>query len=144
MISDYRMEYNKRMAICKTPREIYDIIKANEHTYRVFGIRTCDQAYKVDDICDDSYNWDDQKPSEEWERLPGVSTTGFAYLWLYDDPTEDDIADDCAVIREALELHQSQMYPGRHIYLIGGWNYTDGPDEAEKIIERGVVLAILH
>ena len=124
-----------------TAREIYDIIKANEHNFRSFGIRTCNDEYVIGDECAASYNWDDERDEEDWELLDGTCATGFDYLYLYDDPTEEDIADDVAAIEKALEINRK--YRGKHMYLIAGMGDEYGNDEAEIIISGAEVLAIV-
>ena len=124
-----------------TAREIYDIIKANERNYRYFGIRTCNDEYAIGDECAASYNWDNERDEEDWELLDGTCATGFDYLYLYDDPTDDDIADDVAEIEKALKINRA--YRGAHTYLIAGMSSEYGNDDAEIIISGAEVVAII-
>lgn len=122
-------------------KEIYEVIKENERNYCVFGIRTCDECLSIGDTASDSYNWDDEKDESEWERLDGACATGFGYLWLVNDPTEEDIAEDVATIEKAMKINAA--YRGKYTYLVAGMNSQYGNDEAEEIIERATVIAII-
>lgn len=122
-------------------RKIYEVIKTNEHKFRYFGIRTCDEKLTVGDTASNSYNWDDEKPEEEWERLPGACATGFDYLWLMDEPEESDIAEDVAAIQKVMNINAN--YPGKYTYLIAGMNSEYGNDKAEVIIENATVIAVI-
>lgn len=122
-----------------TSREIYDIIKASEHTFCAFGVRTCDDDLAIGDELPASRDLSDD--AEPDTLLDGTSATGFDYLWLYDEPSEEDIADDVATIEKALKTNAA--YRGIHTYLIAGQHSSYGQDEDEIVIADAQVIAII-
>ena len=119
-----------------TAKEIYDILNANQHNFRYFGIRSCDNEYQIGETVANSYNWDDDDEANCYE-LDGACATGFDYLWLDEDSLEEDMAS----ISNALEINA--CYRGKHTYLIAGMDSEYGNDEAEIIISRAEVIAVI-
>lgn len=120
---------------------IYKAIKASEHEYREYGIRTCSGEYAIGDGLAPSYNWDDEKDEEDWELLNGTCATGFGYLWMGDEDKQDDLE----TIREALAIHTKARYPGCHTYLIATRTGSEyGNDTAEIILENAEVIAVIR
>lgn len=122
-----------------TSREIYDIIKSNEHKFLAFGLRTCNDDLAIGDELAASRDLSDD--AEPDSLLDGTSATGFDYLWLYDEPSVQDIADDVATIEKALETNAT--YPGRRTYLVAGQRSSYGQDEDEIVIANAEVVAII-
>lgn len=118
-----------------TAKEIYDILNANQHNYRYFGIRTCDNEYQCGDTVANSYNWDDDEAN--CYELDRACATGFDYLWLDDDSIDEDMA----TISKALAINA--CYRGKHVYLIAGMDSEYGNDESEIIISSAEVVAVI-
>lgn len=122
-----------------TSREIYEVLKANENKFRAFGFRTCNDDLAIGDELAASYDLSDD--AEPDTLLDGTSATGFDYLWLYDEPSDEDLADDLATIEKALETNAT--YCGRRTYLIAGQRSSEGQDEDEIVIANAEVIAII-
>lgn len=121
-----------------TAMEILEAIKENENKFRVFGIRTCADKAVIGDELPCSYNWDWERDEEDWEKLNGTSATGFCYLWMDEESTDDDLAS----IEHALKINSS--YRGAHTYLIAGNSYDEGVDQDEVVISGAEVIAIIR
>ena len=136
-----KVEENEEAAEKTTEETIYEAIKASEHEYREYGIRTCNGEYAIGDELAPSYNWDDEKDEEDWELLNGTCATGFGYLWMGDEDKQDDLE----TIRKALAIHTKARYPGCHTYLIATRTGSEyGNDTAEIILENAEVIAVIR
>lgn len=120
---------------------IYDAIKANDHNYREFGIRTCADDCEIGEELEPSYNWDWEKDEDEWEKLDGTCATGFAYLSM----DESDKEADLATIQDAISTNEKYTHLGKHTYLIATkYGSSYGDDDGEVILQYAEVVAILR
>ncbi|MCD8087265.1 MAG: hypothetical protein LUE22_01580 [Oscillospiraceae bacterium] len=117
-------------------KKVMEIVE--EGDYSVYWVRTCNKDYRVGDICDNSYVWDDGDWTDE--ELNGVCCTGLPMF-----PEESDV-------KKCLKYHirdkemfgfQNCYYPGSHTYLIGGHSVEYGTDSGEYIIPNGTVICVL-
>ena len=131
----------------KSSKEIFEIIINAQYTPLIngygkinsanMGIRTTDIVYKVGDMVDCSFEWNDNVKTNH--KLNGTCAVGFGTLW----GDEDDVK----AIQKALEL--SRVYDlcfdndKIYKYLIVGTSSDYGEDEDEIIIQRAEVLACL-
>lgn len=106
-----------------------------KYHYEWFAVRTGRKA-EVGEIIENSYQWNEDVPREEWEELNGTCGTGIGDLW-FDGDEDDDVAVEKAIAANA-------GYPGEMQYIIGG-KYADyGNDESEVIIECAEVICIIE
>lgn len=113
-----------------TSREIYEVLRANRIEYRTFGIYTCDNDW--------SANIDDALST----FADPISATGFIdYLWLFDKPSDKDLAKDLAAIEKALATNASNQ--GRHIYLVACDDYCSWRNGRDVVMNDAKVLAAI-
>lgn len=117
--------------------KIMKALAENEHNYCCFGIRTDSRVFNVGDYVGDSHAFDYENGcSYDDQYLPGTCATGFDYLWF------DGEDEDVETVEKAIQINSD--YQGTHKYLIAGDDYECGNDEAEIIIRRAVVIAVLY
>lgn len=102
----------------------------------IVGIRIENKARQIGDLCECSKDNEDREDerdfpeygTEEYENLPDLPGTS-----SYDVDNWEGI----------LEYGESSFLIGDHVYLIGGVDYKNGPDDNEYIIKDAQVLAII-
>lgn len=119
-----------------TAAEIMETITENRKNYTIFGIRGDTRSFSAGYELPCSRNMvDDMRDLEtgEYPLLDGTCATGFGYLWF--DGDDEDID----TVQKAIDI-QKDNYCYPYLYLVGGYGYEYGDDEAEVVIKGAEVI----
>ena len=122
-----------------------------ESGFGYYGLRADDMEYNVGDICYNSHQFFADPEWDEYGELlyEMVDDPESPYYGFYD---AGELDGTCAVkfspedeqsIKNALHTIRSYVYPGSHIYIIGGYDREYGNDADEIIIRDAEVVGII-